>query len=401
MLKRWFGILKATGSDFMEDKALRLAAAMAYYAVFSIGPLLVLMIGVAGLALGEEGVRSAVSGQARSLLGEGSASLLESMMHSQNPGGSLLATIIGGIALLFGASGVFGQLQDALNTIWEVQTRPGTGLWGFIRARFLSMTMVLGLGFLLLVSMVLSTMIGAFAGFISNTIAFPEWAMWLVNEGASVAIGTLLFALIFKVLPDVKIQWRDVWVGALGTALLFAVGKMLLGLYLGGGSTTSTYGLGSAFIIILLYIYYSSVILFLGAEFTQVIARQRGVRLEPSEYAIPVTAEQRAQQGVRSGPSTGQTGGYRPEGLVQPAPVASYTPRAAVTQAPETSASDFMKNQVKTQVGVSYPPLDQIQARPWAFIGLAVAAGITAGLFLKATALRKALKIYLFARRVV
>ena len=298
IFKSSWRILKDTFNEFSQDKVLRLAAATAYYAVFSIGPLLVLIVGVAGLAFGEENVRREVSNQVKSFVGEKSAVLVSSMMNAQHKGDSLLATIVGGIALLLGAAGVFGQLQDALNTIWGVATKPGKSMWAFIRDRFFSMAMVLGIGFLLLVSMALSALVSAFAGYISALISTPPWVAIALNDVASFLVITLLFALIFKVLPDVKIRWRDVWAGAIGTAFLFTVGKLLLGLYLGRGSSTSAYGTGAAFIIILLYIYYSSVILYFGAEFTQVYARYHGSRIAPSKYAVLMTDEQRAHQGM-------------------------------------------------------------------------------------------------------
>jgi membrane protein len=291
-------MLKETITGFSEDRAPRLAAATAYYAVFSIGPLLVLIVGVAGLVFGEETVRREVTQQAQSMLGQKSATLLSSMMSAQQKGGSLVATITGGVALVLGATGIFGQLQDALNTIWGVTSRPGQGLWSFIRTRFFSMAMVLGIGFLLLVSMALTAFVHSFAGYIGNLVALPGWVIVGLNAVLSFVVVLLLFALIFKVLPDVRIRWRDVWVGAIGTALLFTAGKYLLGLYLARQSNASAYGMGSAFVVILLYIYYSSMILYLGAEFTQVHARHHGTRIEPSKHAVLLTREQRAEQGI-------------------------------------------------------------------------------------------------------
>lgn len=294
----WWGVLKETFKEFSQDRVLRLAAATAYYAVFSIGPLLVLIVGVAGLVFGEETVRKQVTTETQSFFGPKSAELLGSMMTAQKRGGSLVATIVGGAALVLGAAGVFGQLQDSLNTIWGVTSMPGKSIWALLRDRFFSMAMVLGVGFLLLLSMALTAFVHAFAGYISNMVAMPEWAPMVLNAVASFVVICLLFALIFKVLPDVKIRWRDVWVGALGTTLLFIAGKFALGFYLGRQADASAYGTGTAFIIVLLYIYYSSVILYLGAEFTQVFAKSRGVKTEPSKYAVLMTDQQRAEQGI-------------------------------------------------------------------------------------------------------
>jgi len=234
-------------------------------------------------------------------VGAKSANLVSSMMSAQRTGDSLIATIVGGVALLMGAAGIFGQLQDALNTIWGVATRPGKGMWALIRDRFFSMAMVLGIGFLLLISMVLSAFVAAFAEYLGSLISMPPWVVVGLNDVAAFLVITFLFALIFKVLPDVKIQWRHVWVGAIGTAFLFTVGKLVLGWYLGRESTTSAYGTGAAFIIILLYIYYSSVILYFGAEFTQIWARYHGAKIQPSKYAVLMTDQQRANQGMPTG----------------------------------------------------------------------------------------------------
>ncbi len=303
MLKSSWGTLKDTITAFGEDRATRLAAATAYYAIFSIAPLLVLIIGLAGLVFGEETVRKEVTQQVQSFIGQKSAGMINSMMTAQEKGGSLLATIMGGVALVLGATGVFGQLQDSLNTIWGVTTKPGQSIGAFIRDRFFSMAMVLGIGFLLLVSMVLTTAVSALAQYISNIISLPPWVAVALNGVASFVIIALLFALIFKVLPDVKVRWGHVWVGAILTAVLFTGGKYVLGWYLGRETNSSAYGLGSAFIVILLYMYYSSVILYFGAEFTKVYARRHGAHIEPSKYAVLMTDQQRAQQGV---PTTGQ-----------------------------------------------------------------------------------------------
>ncbi|HWI56139.1 MAG TPA: YihY/virulence factor BrkB family protein, partial [Bacillota bacterium] len=210
----------------------------------------------------------------------------------------LMATIVGAVGLVLGATGVFGQLQDSLNTIWGVTTKPGQGIWAFIRDRFFSMAMVLGVGFLLLISMALTAFVTAFTHYISSLVSLPEWVAPVFENLLSFIVISILFALIFKVLPDVKIRWRDVWVGALGTALLFTAGKYLLGLYLGHAAGASAYGAGSAFVVILLYVYYSSLILYFGAEFTQVFAKHQGAHIEPSKYAVQVTDQQRAEQGM-------------------------------------------------------------------------------------------------------
>jgi membrane protein len=297
-VKAAWSILKETIREFSQDRVLRLSAATAYYAIFSIGPLLVLVVGLAGLAMGEDRVRQEVVRQLEGWLGPKSASLIESMMTTHRNGGSLLATVIGGAALVFGAAGIFGQLQDSLNTIWGVTSRPGKSIGAFIRDRFFSMTMVLGIGFLLLISMVLTALVNGFAEYIGSLILLPDWVAPAFNVLLSLGVVCVLFALIFKVLPDVKIRWKDVWVGAAGTAILFTIGQHLLGWYLGRQSTASAYGAGSAFVVVLLYVYYAAILLYLGAEFTQVCARRRGSTIEPSKYAVQMTHQQRAEQGM-------------------------------------------------------------------------------------------------------
>jgi membrane protein len=297
-MKSAWRILKETFTEFSQDRVLRLSAATAYYAVFSIAPLLVLIVGVAGLVFGQEEVRAQVTNQLKSMVGGQSAKMVESMMSAQEKGGSLLATIIGAVGLVLGASGVFGQLQDSLNTIWGVVTRPGQGIGGLIRARFFSMAMVLGVGFLLLVSLALSAAVNAFAEYLGSALSIPPWVAPVFQFAMSFVVVTVLFASIFKVLPDATVGWRDVWIGAIGTAFLFTLGKFLLGLYLGRQATASPYGAGSAFIMVLLYIYYSSIILYLGAEFTQVYARRNGGEIQPGKYAVRLTDEEYAKQGM-------------------------------------------------------------------------------------------------------
>lgn len=403
-MKKYWHVLKEVGTDFMEDKALRLAAALAYYAIFSIGPLLVLVVGVAGLVMGEENVRREVQQQLQNFFGGNSAKLIDSMMSARSQEGSLLATIVGGAALLFGASGVFGQLQEALNTIWEVQPKPGQGIMGFIRQRFLSMTMVLGTGFLLLISMVLTTLISGLAGYVGNLISTPEWVIHAVNLVSSFGLITCLFAAIFKVLPDVTIHWRDVWVGAAVTAALFVVGKYLLGLYLGRESTTSAYGAGAAFVIIILYIYYASVILFFGAEFTQVYAKTYGSAIQPSANAERVTNEARAQQGnprrKKSSP-VGSFHGHPQPALAHAGGSASFDPvSTSMKYTHSTHPGQPLTDQTPFPAR-NVAPLEAIRRQPMSFVVMAAGAGLAAAFLFKYKTARRLLKVYTFARRFI
>lgn len=293
-------LLAETWSDFNEDKAPRLAAALAYFTIFSLAPLLVIAIGIAGLVFGEEAARGALSAQLNSLLGPHGAEAVEQMLAASagEERAGILATAVGFATLLFGAAGVFGQLQDAMNTIWEVAPKPGRGVWGFIRDRFLSLAMVLGTGFLLLVSLLLSTGLAA-AGRVVAGDAFDQTLLW---QGVNLIVQTVvtfgLFTLIFKVLPDAEIAWRDVLLGAGVTTVLFAAGRFLIDLYLRTTGTGSTYGAIGSLLVLLIWVFYSAQILFLGAELTQVYAQRYGSRIRPSANAVPVTAEARAQQGM-------------------------------------------------------------------------------------------------------
>jgi membrane protein len=294
------GLLKDTFSQWQEDKASRLAAALAYYTAFSVAPLLLIAIVIAGLVFGDEAAQGQVFGQLEGLVGPEGAGVLETAVrNSQQQGASAISAVVGIAALVWSASNVFAQLQDALNAIWEVAPDPRAGILATVRRRFFSMTMVLGVGFLLLVSLVLSSALAALGGLFA---ALPGSAvLWEgVNFVVSFAVITLLFAAIYKVLPDVKIAWGDVWIGATMTAALFVIGKLLIGLYLGNASVGSTYGAAGSLLVVLVWVYYSAQLLFFGAEFTQVYARRYGSRMVPTEDAVPMTEEARAQQGMPS-----------------------------------------------------------------------------------------------------
>lgn len=295
------GLLKDTFNDWMEDGALRLSAALSYYSIFSIAPLLVICLGVAGWAgsrLGPDAVDKYIYGELTKVLGPQSVEVVRSMVKSaSHPSASKLAALGGAIVLLIGASGVFGQLKDALNTIWEVKAKPGLGIKVFLRQRLLTFGMVLVIGFLLLVSLVLSTGVAAFSNMLGSFIPAP-WLLAPLGILLGFAVVTVLFALIFKVLPDATVDWKHVWVGAAVTAVLFEIGKLLLGLYLARPSTSSSYGAAGAVVLVLLWVYYASCILFFGAEFTQTYAKATGAEIRPNDYAEPVTSEMRAQQGL-------------------------------------------------------------------------------------------------------
>ena len=285
--------------EWMKDKIPQLGAALAFYSVLSLAPLLVIAIAVAGLVFGEEAASGQLDAQIRELVGkEGAEAVKEMLANAQKPGEGILASVVGVVTLLIAATGVFGQLQDSMNTIWEVEPKPGRGIWGLIKDRFLSLSMVFGIGFLLLVSLILSSVLSALGGAFGGVLPVPAALLQGVELLVSFTVVTLLFAMIYKFLPDVEIAWGDVWVGSVITALLFTVGKFAIGLYLGRSSFGSAYGAAGSLVVLLVWIYYSSQILFFGAEFTKAYANQKGSRIRPDEDARPVTAEARADQGL-------------------------------------------------------------------------------------------------------
>ncbi len=274
----------------MEDDAPSLGAALAYYTVFSLAPLMTIAIAIAGFFLGKEAAQGQIFDELRGLLGAEGGKAVEEMVQSANaqPTAGVVATIISVIMLLFGASGVFGQLQASLNAIWGVKAKPGRGVLGIIKDRLLSFGFTLVVGFLLLVSLLLTAGMALMADWIGGLMPGSEALAYILNIVLSLSMITLLFATIFKFLPDAKIAWHDVWIGAFLTALLFTIGKFALGIYLGKSGVASSYGAAGSLIVLLLWVYYSSQILFFGAEFTQVYANRFGSRVAPADNAVPV-----------------------------------------------------------------------------------------------------------------
>src|SRR5690606_32263226 len=284
-------IIKQTWKEFSEDDCPQMAGALAYYTVFSLPPLLVLVIIIAGLAFGRQAVEGHVEREIAGLIGPSAAEQIQTMISNASQrleaGGGLIPTIIGVGALIFGATGAVAQLQKALNRAWEVQPAPSrSGIITFLFKRLLSFGMIIGTGFLLLVSLLLSAIVSAFGNRLQEYLpdAFVDLPT-ILDFVLSFAVITVLFAAIFKILPDAKIRWRDVWVGAGVTAALFVVGKVLIGLYIGRSNPGSMFGAAGSLVLVLLWIYYSSLIMLIGAEFTQVWAKRFGERIMPSKNA--------------------------------------------------------------------------------------------------------------------
>jgi membrane protein len=264
-------LAKTTLVTWHSDKVPSLAAALAYYTAFSIAPFLVICIGIAGIVLGKDAAQHQMLQQIANLLGSKSAEQIHVMIDSiSKPSSSITATICGLIILIFGTMGLFGQLQDGLNTIWGVKVKRKRSLYAIFKDRFLSFAMVFGLAFLFLVSLMLSTVLTAWANYMNGIIPGLE-EVWLISDFIiSFFITTILFAMIFKILPDAMIKWRNVLIGAIITALLFTLGKFILEIYLSKNDIGSAYGAAGSLIVILIWVYYSAQILFLGAEFTKV-----------------------------------------------------------------------------------------------------------------------------------
>jgi len=284
-------LLKQTAREWIENDVPQLGAALAYYSVFSLAPMVLLLIAVVGVLFRDDpaGAWSKITEQMSYFLDRSAVTMVQQIAQQVSaPAKSLLGGTIGFALALFGASGVFGQLQNALNIIWGVKSKPRGGIWGFVRSRFLSFALIAGIGFLLLVSLVIEAGIKSFSHYLQSilpgalTIIIPLYLTF------DFVIVTAVLAMIFRILPNAVIRWRDVWTGAVLTAILFLIGKWALGIYLGSGTAASAYGAASSLITLLLWIYYSSQILLFGAEFTQVYARICGAEIRPDKYAVRI-----------------------------------------------------------------------------------------------------------------
>ena len=290
--KEALDVVRTAGKNWVDDKATRLGAAIAYYTVFAIPPLLLIVIFIVSLAFDEQRVRGELSTQLSGVMGEKGAETIQTALNAVgNHEKGIIATAIAVFALLLTSTGLFLELQSALNSIWGVEQKPGLGAMGFIKNRFLSFSMVIAIGFLLMVSLIVSTVLAAMEDYMRNGSVPGLATIWTIaNFLVSMGVVTLLFAFIYKFLPDLKIAWSDVWVGAVITALLFTIGKSALGLYLAKNSMASAYGAAGSLVLVLLWVYYSAQILFFGAEITQAYANRYGTKLLPKAHAQWVQA---------------------------------------------------------------------------------------------------------------
>jgi len=281
-------IMKNAFKGFSDDKVTKLSGSLAYYTLFSMAPLLIMVILFAGLFLGREAVEGKIYGQLAGFVGNDTAAQLQEMIKNASlEGKSKLAAIIGGISLLIGATTVFAEIQDSINSIWGLKPKPKRGWLKMLKNRLLSFSLIISLGFLLLVSLGISALIEA----LSNSLSarFPEITVivfYVINLALTLLITTAIFAVIFKVLPDAKVKWKDVWTGATVTALLFMMGKFAISFYISKSNIGSTYGAAGSLVILLLWVYYSSFILYFGAEFTKAFAIKYGSEIHPNDYAV-------------------------------------------------------------------------------------------------------------------
>jgi membrane protein len=306
-LKKFWNIIKQSVSDFFEDRILKLSAALAYYTIFSLPGLLIIVIWFSDIFYGQEAVEGTVYGQIAGFIGKDAAlQIQETIRNATLSGESGFATIVGLVTLIIGATSVFGEIQDSINLIWKLKSKPKKGM-GWVKLivnRLLSFSIIISLGFLLLVSLVINSIMEVLID--KLTRAFPDtevFVVYIFNLSLTFIITSLLFGLIFKVLPDAKIKWKHVRAGAFTTAILFMMGKFLIGFYLGQSKMSSAYGAAGSIIVILLWVYYSSMILYFGAVFTRAYAMQTGSHIYPNNYAVWVEeVEVQSQQSLQKQP---------------------------------------------------------------------------------------------------
>lgn len=320
-------IFKDTFQSFLDDKGLKLSASLSYYTVFSMAPLLLLMISLASIFFGRDAIQGQIFGEINGLIGnEAAVQIQEIIKNMELSGKTTLAIIIGGITLLIGATSVFSEIQDSINIIWKVKAKPKRGWLKLIQDRLLSSSLIVGLGFLLIVSLLVNGVLLALNEWLKNY--FPDVTLIIFQIGnilLSFTVIMTLFGVIFKVLPDAKIAWKDVRAGAFFTACLFMLGRFLIGLYIDYSGTGSAYGAAGSLIIILVWVYYTAAILYFGAEFTKVYAEYTGARIEPADYAVYVEQFEK-EKTVSVLPDTAQPD---PEVVVKPKSV--KTPKAKTT----------------------------------------------------------------------
>jgi membrane protein len=289
-----FDYLKQVFVEFAEDNILKYSASLAYYTTFSLAPVLIILISICGILFGKEAIQGHIYGQIKGLVGADAAlQVQETIKNIHLTGHSWYATVVSIIVLVIGATGIFGEVQDSLNKIWGLRIKTRKTWWKLILNRLLSFSLIISIGFVMMVSLLLNALVSAFGNFLSHY--FSEFSIVLVqiiDNVLSFVITTFLFSLMFKMLPDAKIKWKDVVIGGLITSVFFTIGKLAIGFYLGSSNISSVYGAAGSIMIIMVWVYYSSIILYLGAEFTKVYAKLYGGKIYPNEYAVWIKTEE-------------------------------------------------------------------------------------------------------------
>ncbi len=293
-IKSAYHYIKQVFTEFIEDDILKYSASLAYYTIFSIAPVLIVIISICGAIFGKQAIQNQLYGQINELVGTKAAiQIQDTIANIHLTGNNIFATIVGIIILLVGATGIFGEVQDSLNKIWGLRIKARKTWWKLIINRLLSFSIIICIGFVMMVSLVLNALISAFGNFLSRYFSeFSVIFLQITDSVLTFIITTFLFSLMFKILPDAKIKWKDVFIGGLITSVFFTVGKLGIGYYLGSSSISTVYGAAGSVMIIMVWVYYSSIILYLGAEFTKVYAKLYGGKIVPNEYAVWIKTEE-------------------------------------------------------------------------------------------------------------
>ena len=344
-MKDWWALVKKAGSAWIDDYAPSMGAALSYYTVFSLAPLLLIVVSVAGLVFGEEAVRGELFGQLQGLMGKEAATAVQGLLASvSKPAQGIVGTVIGIALLLFGATTVFGELQDSLDRIWRAPARAKAGgLWGLLRARLLSFGMIMGLAFLLMVSLVLGAVLAALGKWWGPLFGGWELLLQAVNFVVGFGLTTVVFAMIYKLMPRVSVEWHDVWLGAAVTSFLFTIGKFLIGLYIGKSGVASGFGAAGSLVIVFVWVYYSAQIFFVGAEFTWVYAQIFGSKRGTAAAAEAKADIARAESGSVPRPTPSRSGEAEAEAEAEVGVVAATRPAPAPARDAATRESSWQE----------------------------------------------------------
>ena len=340
-LKTWWTLVKSAVSSWIDDFAPSMGAALSYYTVFSLAPLLLIVVSVAGLVFGEDAVRGELFGQLEGMMGADAAHAIQGLLASvSTPSKGIVGTVIGVAVLVIGATTVFGELQDDLDRIWRAPAREGSGVWALLRARLLSFGMILALAFLLMVSLVIGAVISALGRWWGPMFGGWEVLAQVVNVVIGFALTTAIFAIIYKMMPRVRVRWHDVWIGAIVTALLFTIGKFLIGLYIGKSGVASGFGAAGSLILVFVWVYYSAQIFLLGAEFTWVYARTHGSMQPAAAERASAEKSNEAEQRAPTRSGTGTNDGV----AAKPADREATPPRSAAPAPAAATARSSLRN---------------------------------------------------------